>query len=142
MQYFRLALHLVVSTKIQANSNRKKPIVNKTIPPDQCLFEGEIVKILPIDAKAQGVCSKNPCEAIVKIIKVIGFGSSFKVSMSSGSKKQIKFKNTLNPTNKLFEDREEHLPGLKAGDKFKAYVTAKTVPLLIIENYTVISKNP
>ena len=136
-------LMTISSCFLKKNTTEDKMNNPNRIPPDMCLFEGKIIEILPIDKNATKPCSEYPCQATVEIIKVIAYGSSFNSKMSAGSKQQMQFKYTLNPTKKIFPEKKNRLPGLKVGDKFKSYVTASQIPmqdkpLLTIEDYSII----
>ncbi|RLD78568.1 MAG: hypothetical protein DRJ10_10110 [Bacteroidetes bacterium] len=100
--------------------------INDTIvAPNNCLVVAEIVEILPFVDKEDGeLCSKVPCNAIVNIDKVIAYGSSFPVVLSSKKQLIVNFKHSLKATKEIEEKTNYLLPGLKKGNKFKANIEA------------------
>lgn len=113
------------------NSSRpmSKPTISpdlEQIPPNVGRIVGTIVSIEKVRA-VQGdlsPCARVPCQALVRVESVIGYGSAFPASFKAGDQISVRFAFTLHPTDKLFPKMEHHLPGLKVGQVFKADVTA------------------
>lgn len=80
----------------------------------------KVIEVKPIDKTSKNaICAKNPCEAIIKIEKVIGKGSFFKGKLSIGKELEAYFINTLSSTKKILPELQQHLPGLKKNDRFE-----------------------
>jgi hypothetical protein len=86
----------------------------------QARIIAKVIKIKPIDKTSKNaVCAKNPCEAIIKIEKVIGKGAFFKGKLSEGKELEAYFINTLSSTKKILPQLQKHFPGLKKDDRFQ-----------------------
>ena len=95
------------------------------IEPGKSLVGAEIIEILPAKKKrSQKLCNKFPCKAIVRINKVLGYGSSFPVIFGKGMKIKVFFAHSLEPSKKVLPNLKYDLPGLLIGDKFKAKIEA------------------
>jgi len=97
------------------------------IPPGQCRIIGTIVSIAEIQqtGNADSPCSQAPCQAIVRVDSVLGYGQGFIRPLSKSKEVQITFKFTLSPTEDLFKNMTKIYPGLEVGSKFKATVEAQ-----------------
>lgn len=92
--------------------------LSSDIAPNNSRISGTIISIEAI-SESTGPCSIYPCIATVYINNVIGYGSSFKISLAKGDNIKLKFEFTLSETSKeLFPSLEKSLPGLKVGDIF------------------------
>lgn len=81
----------------------------------------QIVKVKPINKNAaNALCGKNPCEATIKIEKVIGKGAFFNGDVDNGKSFDAFFVKTLAPTKNLYPNLQKHFPGLKNNDRFQA----------------------
>lgn len=73
-------------------------------------------------------CGKAPCNALVKVEKVLRFGQIYTESVQEGSTIPIHFAFTLaSTTQELFPTADIDLPGLNSNDQFEA--TIKHRPL-------------
>lgn len=114
--------------------------------PMTCKIEGKIIAILnPAAIDSGSICAKYPCRAKVKIMRVLGCGSSIAFSLNEGDTVEIMFPVTLVNTSKVFPGMKAHYPGLKNGDKFIANTEQRlkvgTGGEFIINDYEVIEKN-
>lgn len=122
-----LSMLFIVSCKTQSNLTENKPIEGNQVAPDQALIEAQVLEIVPVNGNfTDPPCTQVPCQAKVKILKILGKGNSFKARMQVGSEITIAFKYTLSGTTDFFPDRNSHLVPLVVGDKFKAKVTTLT----------------
>ena len=137
-----LSLIYIGCSTSKKEKTRPKLAIEK-IPPGHAEINGEITKILPIEASdnPNDPCSKAPCFALVKV-KGISYGAGFQtINMNEDIK--IRFAFTLEPTSKdLFPNMEEKYPGLKIGDNFTAlvafsYKLNETKPNYEIFSYTI-----
>lgn len=98
------------------------------LAPNTCRLIGTIVEI---DAKLAGTdpkdpCSKAPCFAVVRIDSVVGYGSAFPTSLGVGATMRTRFAHTLAATKDVLPEVSPALPGLHAGSRIKADVSATT----------------
>jgi hypothetical protein len=101
----------------QNKAERSMPAATK---PGTCNIEGKIVAVMaPSDKDTGSICSKYPCRAMVKIIKVFGCGAGVSLPVHGDDTLEMKFAYTLHPT-EIFPDMKVHFPGLKKGDVFMA----------------------
>ena len=96
----------------------------QVIPPDHVRIRGVIVSHSSSQNET-GACLQYPCWALVKIEKVLGYGSGFSRSIGLGDTVEVRFASTLLPTESLFPNRENHLPGLSSGETFLADLKQK-----------------
>ena len=95
------------------------------IPPGHCRITGTIISIDSTLEKgsSKDPCSIKPCNAVVKIDSIIGYGSSFP-PLQLGGFISIHFYFTLSATNNnLFPALKVFYPGLSAGSSFIGDVT-------------------
>jgi len=123
-----------------------KPTISpdhEQIPPNVGRIVGKIVrieKVRPVQVDSSP-CARVPCLALVRVESVIGYGSAFPTSFNAGDQISVSFAFTLHPTEQLFPQMANHLPGLKVGQVFKADVTASDLmtsgsqPELVIYTY-------
>ncbi len=92
------------------------------IEPNHCRIVGKIIEILPVKTtkNATRPCEKYPCQARVQVLQVLGTGVGFHTPLSINKNMTVKFAFTLQPTQKLFPELNQALPGLATGDKFQA----------------------
>src|ERR1043165_5362292 len=91
--------------------------------PMSCKIEGKITGILHVQGKDRdGICSRYPCRAKVKILKVWECGSSVSAAPAEGEVIEVQFAYTLHSTAKLFPSMKTRYPGMKKGDLFTANV--------------------
>lgn len=97
------------------------------IPPGQCQIIGTIISIAEIQKteNADTPCSQAPCQAVVRVDSVLGYGQGFIRPFSKGKEVPISFKFTLSPTRDLFKNMTTMYPGLTVGSKFRATVEAQ-----------------
>ncbi len=99
----------------------------QNISPGQCRIIGTIVSIAEIQqtGNADSPCSQAPCQAIVRVDSVLGYGQGFIRPLSKSKEVPISFKFTLSPTRDLFKNMTTMYPGLTVGSKFRATVEAQ-----------------
>ena len=97
------------------------------IPPGQCRIIGTIISIAEIQqtGNADEPCNQAPCQAVVRVDSVLGYGQGFIRPLSKSKEIPITFKFTLSPTSGLFKNMTKRYPGLKVGSKFNATVAAQ-----------------
>lgn len=69
-------------------------------------------------------CASVPCEAIVRIDSVLGYGSAFPGAVGVGQTVRVHFRFTLASTEKLFPSMRPPYPGLSVGSRFSASLEA------------------
>ncbi|MBN8706909.1 MAG: hypothetical protein J0L62_13615 [Bacteroidetes bacterium] len=110
---------------LKAETELAMPINLPDPGPDQCRITGTIVSVLPVSSeKNKGLCANHACKAVVKILKVIAKGNSFKQPITETSELTVHFEFTLEPTAGLVPELEQALPGLKVGDSFETILSA------------------
>ena len=115
----------IISAQKDTTGNVIYKIDNQIIDPNNGLIEGEIIDILPAKKKrSQKLCNKFPCKAIVRINKVVGYGSSFPIIFSKGMEIKVFFAHSLEPSKEVLPNLKYNLPGLSTGAKFKAKIEA------------------
>lgn len=127
ISFFLFAMLFVYScnSKKQLTQKNTYELNDTIIAPNNCLVEAEIVEILPVINKNDGkLCSEVPCHAMVKINKVIAYGSSYPEVLSTQKELKVYFKHSLKATKEIEEKINYVLPGLTKGDKFKANIEA------------------
>lgn len=100
------------------------------LPPQVCRIVGTIIRVDSTlkSQKPDDPCSKSPCEALVYVDSVLGYGSSFPVVLSPGSTVRAHFTFTLAPTEQLIPSLKPSFPGLRPGSAFRADL--KSTPTL------------
>ncbi len=115
------------SNNIEKDSatNNKTPAkidwANEQIAPGYCRIIGTIVLIDSSLEKgtSKSPCSKVPCNAVVRIDSIIGYGSNSS-TLSVNKLIDVHFNFTLSPTSKdLFPNMQEYYPGLQTGTRFE-----------------------
>jgi hypothetical protein len=105
------------------------PPVPAPFAPNTCQFAGTITEILPVEkAGGKGPCSTVPCLALVRVDRVIGYGSAFGTPIAGGTILRIRFPYTLAPTHALFPAVGDLPPALNKGDSFTATLTSTDAP--------------
>ncbi len=103
------------------NSTGKRNVWrNNNIAPGHCRIAGTIVSIdSTLDkSSAKDPCSRKPCNAVVRVDSILGYGSAFP-PLLTGNLIQIHFYFTLSATTKdLFPNMTEFYPGLTVGSSF------------------------
>ena len=94
------------------------------VAPGHCRLEAEVLSIMQKMSKEDrnDPCGKAPCQAIVQINKIHGYGSAFQKPLSVDKKLTFDFAFTVGNTKTLGLKMNEHLPGLQKGDRFQADV--------------------
>ncbi|KAA5549245.1 hypothetical protein [Adhaeribacter rhizoryzae] len=91
------------------------------IAPGSCRLQGEIIAVLPtLEPNKNTPCGKVPCQAVVKVQRVLGYGSAFDKPLASGQEINVYFHFTLSPSARYFSELTKPLPGLKVGNIFQA----------------------
>ena len=111
----------------------------RDIPPGHCRIIGTIVSIDAIQktGNADDPCSQAPCQAVVRVDSVLGYGQGFIKPLAKSKEFLAIFKFTLRQTKDLFKNMTKTYPGLEVGSKFLANVEAhaligtKTINYLI-----------
>ncbi len=108
----------------------------KMVPAGSCRVVVTVIAVDPVASQEQDdPCSKAPCMASVRVDSILGCGSGFHGTLSSGSTIRARFATTLSPTKELFPKLEPSLPGLTRGSQFKALIRASTAAEYAIETY-------
>lgn len=116
------------------------------IPPDHCRLVATVVRIDSARSEnAANQCSKAPCNATIRVVEVLGYGSAFRYPMAKGNEVWVHFLYTLGSTKELFPDLKPGLPGLQVGATFEAELSAGDMqistnstnsPTLLVGHYT------
>lgn len=106
-----------------STSNNSTHLQKNPIPRGMARVVAKVVKVSPINKAGKNTaCAKNPCEATIKVEKVVGYGSNFQGDLSNGQQLEAYFIKTLGDTQKIFPALKQHFPGLKKKDRFEADV--------------------
>ena len=57
------------------------------VPPGHCRVVAEVVQL--------GECSETPCDGVVRISEILGYGSAFNAPLPKGSEVRVSFINTV-----------------------------------------------
>ncbi len=112
------------------------------VAPGHVRFVGTVVRILDVRSGQQDEpCAMYPCQAIVRVDSVLGYGSGLSVTISSGQEITVHFPFTLMPSEETGVRVNSPLPGLKEGDHFEADAEVKNVlgekePRFVVYLYT------
>lgn len=93
------------------------------IPRGMARIVAQVVKIKPINKihnNTNTICSRNPCEAIIHIEKVIGYGPGFIGKIKNRQQLEAYFIQTLTATKSVLPNRKKNLPGLQKKSRFEA----------------------
>ncbi len=109
----------------------KPPVVGETIAPNKCRI---VATVLAIDSTLQSgetasPCARVPCQAIVRVDSILGYGQAFVRPLSKGERIQVMFVFTVGPTKGLFPNMTENYPGVRVGSRFLADVGAHDEPM-------------
>ncbi len=130
---------ILLLTVISCNSTRQKgeqastdqpknasslKLDGQNIPPGQCRIIGTIVSINEIKktGNADDPCSKTPCQAVVRVDSVLGYGQGYVRPLAKSKEVPVTFRFTLSPTEKFFKNMTTTYPGLEEGSTFMADV--------------------
>ncbi len=106
----------------QSNDSLKAiPQATAPVPVNECRIAGTIIEIdstLSTDDKSP--CSRAVCNAVVKIDRVLGYGSGFTKVLAPGQTIPVHFNFTLAPSQKVLPKANVDLPGLTTGSTFVA----------------------
>lgn len=91
------------------------------VPVNQCRIAGTIIEIdSTLSTDDDSPCSKAACKAVVKIDRVIGYGSGFTKALAPGQTIPVHFNFTLAASQKVLPQANVDLPGLTTGSTFVA----------------------
>lgn len=111
-------------TQQAARALPEKPGAERPIPPGTCRIIGKIAAVLPHrEADPQAPCGQLPCQALVQVQRVVGYGAAFQPVLVPGQEIKVYFTFTLSPTEKYFPELNTPLPGLQPGNVFEADVS-------------------
>jgi len=118
------------TTRSMPESAPQIPTLNQPIPPSHCRVIGTIVSVDSTQLHPQGTdpCSQAPCEAGVRVDSIVGYGSAFPQPFAGGQIVRVRFTCTLGPTGRIFPAMNPALPGLSAGDQFRADIVGTPAP--------------
>jgi hypothetical protein len=98
------------------------------IAPGTCRMVGTLVAIDSALEKS-GPCSKAPCQGIVRVDSILGYGSAFGNPIAVNAQIEVKFTFTVAPTSRaLFPTMTQGLPGLQLGNQFQADIETINEP--------------
>ena len=108
----------------QSAANAQSTAVTKGKDPE-CRIVGRIIKVLAhrdtIDPESP--CGKEPCNALVRVEKVVVAGETPQAPVEEGKTIPVHFAFTLADTDKeLFPFADIDLPGLQSNDQFEANI--------------------
>ncbi len=106
------------------------PIPAAGLPPDVCRIVATVIRV---DSTLKGSgpddpCAKAPCEAMVLVDSVLGYGSSFPQTLSPGSLIRTHFTLSVAPTEQVLPSYKPAYPGIAAGSRIRADL--KSLPVL------------
>ncbi len=130
-----LVLAMIVASCRSTLDDRREapkslPIPPAGLPPDVCRILGTVVRIDSTmkSSYAGDPCSKAPCNALVRVDSVLGYGSSFPVVVSTGSVIKTRFTFTVAPTDQVLPDVKPPYPGVAPGSRIRTDL--KRLPVL------------
>jgi len=101
--------------------------VNISVPAQeyssQARIEATVLIILPISERAKmigGNCAKVPCEARIRIEKVLDSSNAAVFSLRAGQILQVNFQYTVKPSREIWPDAKFGFPGVNQGDRIRA----------------------
>ncbi len=107
--------------KMDSTSSGLSKNVGVGIPVGYCRVVAEVVSIdevLDTDNPDEP-CGKAPCNAKIRIVRVVGTGMSFSPPVMVDNTYDARFAYTTGPTTELFPDMAEQYPGVKVGDQIQ-----------------------
>lgn len=134
MKSVLLLLPLFLASCAPTPAVEKKPgpppdVVPVPLAPNTCQFSGTITEILPVEKSARpGPCASVPCLALVRVDRVLGYGSAFGTPIAAGAILRIRFPFTLAPTPQLFPGTRDLPPTLTKGERLTGTLTSSDVP--------------
>ncbi|WP_125077688.1 hypothetical protein [Rufibacter latericius] len=122
------------STSKLSTAREKLPVPDqKPVAPGHARVVVQVVKILPaLETSGNGPCSKTPCQAEVKVIQVIGYGSGFSQSLGEGQQVRAYFPMTMKAVNGR--------PGVTQGQNMTAELRAslRESDPLVVRSYALL----
>jgi|GEM_PF-3765379 len=108
-------------------------------PPNTCLVTAQVIRIHDpnTSVKDSSPCGRFACKAQIRIVTVHAYGSAFSGAVNTGDSAEAYFAFTLQPTQNLFPQREQPLPGLRVNDTFTALLHKAGLPGGTAPAYTV-----
>lgn len=113
---------------------------NSDIPPSNIKV---IASVISIDktlssGNAKDPCSKAPCNAVLKIESIIGYGSSFGGTLNVGDEIKVKFAyTTAKTTEDLLLKISDSYDGVSVKSKIETNIKKSSVINSVIPNYTI-----
>ena len=90
--------------------------------PFYSIIEGKVISITNPDDKLHvtSPCKTTPCNANIQILSIVSNGQNYHGQFHAKDTLNIYFSFTLSPTEEIFPELNQHLPGLNVGDIFTA----------------------
>ncbi|GEO05078.1 hypothetical protein AAE02nite_27420 [Adhaeribacter aerolatus] len=112
------------SSPKQAVSLPAQASAPERLAPGSCRVVGRVISVLPdLEPAKNTPCGQVPCRAVVKVERILGYGSAFGKPLAQDQEIKVYFVFTLSPSQRYFPELTTPLPGLQAGDVFQADVT-------------------
>ncbi|OJJ22296.1 hypothetical protein BKI52_06330 [marine bacterium AO1-C] len=109
------------SSAKKSTANDKQTLLLKPIARGTIRVIAQVVKVKPINKTLQNTpCADHPCEAMIKIEKVVGTGAFFYGEIKQGQSLEAYFTKTLASSEKNYPQLKPALPGLNLNDRFQA----------------------
>ncbi len=118
------AFSTVSCSKTSATVQTRRPdYAHDIIPPQASRITATVLAVLPpsVDG-SDSPCAQHPCHARIRVDSVLGYGQGFSSALSTGDTLTVFFEYTLADTRTIFFDFQQHFPGLRPGDTFRALV--------------------
>lgn len=114
---------ILVSCTASIDKSNQTPL-RKNIPINSFKMVGRVIKVLDnqFSENENSPCSKVPCNVLIKIDSLQGFGRSSIHSAKVNDTINVSFAFTTKPSQKLFPKLKYNLVPVKVGDEIKAYV--------------------
>jgi len=124
------------STRLDLPEGQKSPALRippEGLPPDVCRIIGTVVRVDTAlkSRRPDDPCSKAPCEALVYVDSVLGYGSSFPVILNPGETVRAHFTFSLAPTEQVLPQVKPSFPGLSPGSRFRADLESRAIPVSV-----------
>lgn len=114
--YIIMTIMVISGCKTESTNSLRTPISRGTIR-----VTATVQDIKPIDKGSSNMaCAENPCKALIRIIEIVDTGAAFNGKVDQGQVLEAFFVKTLSPTEHIYPDLQQHLPGLEVGDEFQA----------------------
>lgn len=128
MEQLSLVLFSILIFLIGCTNKENNKIRDKVIPPDHCRIIAEIISIdsTLTSTRSSDPCSKAPCKANLVIKSVVGYGSNFGTTLSTGDKLEVVFVYTTARSSPELSSNGKYYEGVNTGSRILADLRSRT----------------